>query len=198
MTATRRSRALALPLAMAVMMFSLLGRGDGTAIEEATPGQLRAAQKAFEAADELYDGQRFEAAIAAFRMSFDIVASPNSRLMIARSMRKLGNLTGAYTELEDAVSLAEKAAAKDRKYGATLKAVREELAALRAQVAILRVEVDGPQSLTSLTVEGRAVDVAELSRPLITTPGTISLVARADGYEALQQTLDVGAGETAD
>ena len=58
---------------------------DGVPIEDANPAQLGAAQKTFEAADQLYDGQQYEAAIKAYRTSFEIVASPNSLLMIARA-----------------------------------------------------------------------------------------------------------------
>ena len=131
--------------------------------EDATAAQLRAAQKTFEAADELYDGEQFESAIATFRTSYGIVASPNTRLMIARAMQKLGDVRGAYAELESAVSLAEKAATKRKKYEPTLKAVREELAVLRGRVGFLDLRVVEPTTIASLTVEDRPVDVAAIT-----------------------------------
>src|SRR5262245_51537725 len=96
-------KTIAFVCAVALCAAAAPARADGVPIEDANPAQLRAAQKTFEAADDLFDGQQYDAAIKAFRTSYEIVASPNSRLMIARSMQKLGKLAEAYSELEGAV-----------------------------------------------------------------------------------------------
>jgi hypothetical protein len=187
-------------IAISISICALAGaaRADGVPIEEASPAQLSAAQKTFEAADELYDGQQYAAAIKAFRTSFEIVASPNSRLMIARSMEKLGNVADAYVELESAVGLAEKAAAKDAKYQATLKAVREELAVLKGKVAVVRVKLADPPPGTVVTVAGRTIEPAALSRPVVVAPGAVTVVAKAEGHSEVQQNVDIAAGAEAD
>ena len=168
---------------------------DGVHIEDASPAQLRAAQKTFEAADELYDGEQYEAAIKAFRTSFEIVASPNSQLMIARAMRKLGNLADAYVELESAMDLATAAAKKDPKYEPTAKAVREELAALKGQVGVIHLRLSDPPAGTSVTVADRPVQLSALARPVIVAPGTVVVVARAEGHAELSKRVDVAAGQ---
>src|SRR5262245_18895520 len=103
-TTRRCGAAFATSLLTATLGFATTGRADGVPLEDATPSDLRAAQKTFEAADELYDHGQFDAAIAACRTSFGIVASPNTRLMIARAIERLDNLSDAYAELESAVN----------------------------------------------------------------------------------------------
>jgi hypothetical protein len=79
--------------------WTLSAGAAGVPVDQASNDQLRAAQKTFRVADDLYDAKRFEEALTADRASYDIVASPNSRLMIARSLRELGRLEQAYHEL---------------------------------------------------------------------------------------------------
>jgi hypothetical protein len=179
---------------VAVLLAASPAFADGVPIEEANISQLKAAQKTFEAADELFDAQQYEAAIKAFRTSSEIVASPNSRLMIARAMQKLGKFGDAYSELESAIDLAERAAAKDPKYEATLKAVREELLALKSKVGILHVKMARPTA-AAVTIGERPIDAAALSHPIVVTPGNVTIVAHADGYSDLRRNVKVAAGE---
>src|SRR4051794_11034742 len=72
-------------------------------VHSAEKDQKAGAQKTYEAGTKLYDSKHFDEALAAFRASYQIVASPNSRLMIARCLRDLGRNAEAYREY-DAVS----------------------------------------------------------------------------------------------
>src|SRR6185503_10233169 len=97
----------------ALVCSTALAFAGGIPVDQASNAQWKAAQKTFRVGDELYDGKRFSEALTAYRASYEIVASPNSRLMIARCMRELGRLSDAYTEFEGAVADAQAAAAKD-------------------------------------------------------------------------------------
>lgn len=160
---------------------------------EASKEQLQAAQRTFEAADGLYDAKRYEEAITAFRASYDIVASPNSRLMIARSMREAGRLTEAWAELEGTIADADAAAKADDKYASTAKAAREDLKKLEAQVARVQFERKGHGS--PISVNGQLVPEELLAGPVALAPGKATITAkRADGSEARVE-VELAAGE---
>src|SRR4051812_28705663 len=74
--------------------------------------QRAAAQKTFAAGSNLYDAHHYEEALAAFKASYQIVASPNSRLMVARCLRDLARNAEAYREYDAVV--AEAARGGDR------------------------------------------------------------------------------------
>lgn len=187
-----RSRTIGIVL---VLLLGLGASAGAVPLDQATPAQLSAAQKTFQAANELYDAKRFDEAITAFRASHAIVASPNSSLMIARSLRELGRLGEAYTEIERAASEADAAAAKDDKYTATAKACHDELSALALRVGKIEVKVVHAPAGTTLRVGENEVDVAT-AKPVVVSPGTVAVVARGDGRE-VRRTVTVAAGETA-
>src|SRR5436190_21382129 len=77
------------------------------------------AQKTFEAGTKLYDAHRYKEALTALRASYQILPSPNSRLMIARCLRELGNNREAYREYE---AVAAEAREKGDKYASAASA----------------------------------------------------------------------------
>lgn len=178
----------------AVVVWSTAAGAAGIPADQASKDQWKAAQKTFQVADELYDARRFEEALTAYRASYDIVASPNSRLMVARSLRELGRLEEAYYELEGTVADAESAAEKDEKYAPTARAAREELEALRQRVALIRIELVRPPPGTRLSVGGRRVEPEALKRPLVVAPGPLTIVAEAPGRPKLRRELTLDAG----
>src|SRR5688572_1019616 len=64
----------------------------------ASAQERRKAQARYEEGAKLFEAKRFPEALKAFQESYDIVASPNSHLMIARSLRDSGKLVAAYEE----------------------------------------------------------------------------------------------------
>src|SRR4051812_48863807 len=93
----------------------LLSSGVVHAADAAPPEkeQKAGAQKTFDAGSRLYDAHRYDEALTAFRASYQILASPNSHLMVARALRDLGRNVEAYAEYD---SVAREAAAKGEKY----------------------------------------------------------------------------------
>jgi hypothetical protein len=77
-----------------VMLSSFVAHAEGVPVEQATKEQKEAAQTAYLAGREAYDGRQFVDALAAFRESYGVVASPNTHLMIAHTLRELGRNAG--------------------------------------------------------------------------------------------------------
>jgi hypothetical protein len=179
-----------------MLCWALTGVAAGVAVDQASKDQLRAAQKTFQVADDLYDAKRFAEALTAYRASYDIVASPNSRLMIARCLRELGRIEEAYRALEGTIADAEKFSAKDEKYAEAGRAAQAELDALKARVALLTLRVENAPPGTTLSVAGRDVKLDALDRPLVLDPGAVVVVAAPPERPEVRRELALEAGKS--
>jgi tetratricopeptide (TPR) repeat protein len=94
--------------------------------------QKKAAQKMFEAGDALYESARYEDAVEAFKQSHALIDSPNSRLMLARSLREVGKSQEACVEFTETIHDAEGSGGQ---YPEALQAATAELEALKAQTS---------------------------------------------------------------
>ncbi len=158
---------------------------EGVPVSKATPEQVERAQRTFQEADELFDVQKYDEAITKYRESYETVASPNSRLMVARSLRELGRLDEAFHEYAATVRAAEALAEQSEAYATTAQAARDEFQALKSRVAWLRVELGDVPADAAVTVAGKPVPVEELTDPLVVVPGRVDVVAKtADGRTA--------------
>src|SRR5437868_6707717 len=88
----------------------------GTSAASASPKQRKAAQGRYLEGAKLYEEGKFSEALASFQSSYDIVASPNSHLMIARSLRQKGDLAAAFDEFELVEAEAKQMSGADPKY----------------------------------------------------------------------------------
>lgn len=174
--------------------WSANAQAAGVSVEKATKTQQKAAQKAFQAGDEAYDAKKFEEALSAYRASYDIVASPNSRLMVARALRELGKIAEAYDELRATIADAQVMAAKDEKYKDTEKAANDDLEALKERVALVTIKLENAPPQTKVKVGDREVEASTLANPLVLAPGNVTIVATTpDGRETRRDvTLEAG------
>jgi len=163
---------------------------DGAAVDAATDEQKQGATEAFLAAKEHFDAGRFEDALTGFRASFEIVASPNSTLMAARSLAGLGRNVEAYREAERAKKQAEPLAASNEKYVATSEAAQGEMNDLRAKIGFVTVNVAEPEPGATMSVGGEPVDAADWGTPIAVEPGTVTVMV--SGRDP--QTVDVMPG----
>lgn len=136
-----------------LLLLAIVGTSPAVAGETTSVGedQKQAAQKMFEAGDALYEGKRYEEAAEAFRQSHGLVKSPNSRLMLARSLRELGRSAEAIVEfrgtIEDALSSAGR-------YPEAKQAATAELDALGADNVAAPVEqTKAPEEPPTTAVE---------------------------------------------
>ena len=188
------SRFLLVGLFLAALAGPRSAIAKGVPVGDATQEQWRGAQKTFLAADELFDARRFEEAVSAYRASWEIVASPNTRLQIARCLRELGRVGEAYDEFKGAVADADLAAVKEKKYAKAAKAGRAEVEALRKQIAFVTLTVESIPDGTVLTVGARRVTVADLVKPIAVAAGKIQVVAKIPARGSVIRTITVAPG----
>src|SRR5258706_6853431 len=120
------------------------------------------AQKVYLQGVDHYRAGRLLEALAAFRASYDMVPSPNSHLMIARTLRDRGALVDAFVEYGKLVAEADAAAQRDPKYDATSRASRDERSKLRERLTLITVQVKEPAQDLRVTLGNRIVDRANL------------------------------------
>jgi hypothetical protein len=166
---------------------------SGTPVTAATDEQKQAAQQAFTAAlDKAKLGQH-EEALAGFRASHDIVASPNSRLMIARELAALKRFGEAYREAVIAERLAKEAAAVDPKYQDAVKGATEDLKEFRAQVGFVKLDLRGIED-SEVVIGGRTITKEEKPEPIAVDPGDVDVVVRSPrGQETRKVNVAAGA-----
>jgi tetratricopeptide (TPR) repeat protein len=168
---------------------------DGVPIYEATKAQLKSAEQTYRAGDRLYEAGEYEQAIGAFRASHDIVASPNSSLMIARALREIGRLREAHAAFAAALGEADAAAARSpKKYGRTLKAIQKEFDELNGVLGLLKVELVGAPSGTQVAIDGEVIAEASLKNSIIVAPGTLEVTATDPSGKTLAEQVTVSAG----
>jgi hypothetical protein len=167
----------------------------GAPLQEASKEQWSAAQKAFEIADELYDAGNYAEAVTAYRASYDIVQSPNSRLMIARSLQQQGELDAAFEEFQRTIDEGSVAATHDEKYLKTVDAARTDLDALLRKAGRLTIVLKNPSSGTIVIVNGREILAERLGRPLVVPPGRVTIGVSTASGPAARQEIELRIGE---
>ncbi|MEJ7730195.1 MAG: hypothetical protein WKG00_13370 [Polyangiaceae bacterium] len=162
----------------------------------ASPQDRKRAQARYEEGTKLYEAHRYADAQKAFQESYDIVASPNSHLMMARSMREQNQLVLAYEELERVENEARQLASADpAKYSGTVDKAIIDREALRKRVGLVTVRARGE---VSVTVAGHAVPADRLTRPVAVTPGRVEIVGTSGDGRRATRFVNVGAGSAQD
>jgi len=181
--------ALCLALGIALAPASL---AQGVKPEQATAAQKESARAAFTAGMEAYNDKRFEEALAAFQKSYGEVASPNSHLMVARTLRSVGRVAEAYDEFQAVIDEAEAAAKDDKKYQQSADAAHADLTALEEEIG--RVKVVGGDKVArdvELSVGGQVVEHKRWSRPVPVKPGTV--IVQLEGQPPKEVEVTAGA-----
>lgn len=184
-----------------MILTGLLFAADGWAVpmqapsEQPSPTAVEEATKHFLAGQDLYEKTQFDAALKEFQASYDTVNSPNSRLYVARCLRKLGRKGDAYHEYTHVVAEAEARAAKDPKYAGTLSAAKDELTELKAEVALVTLLIPADVKSPSVRVGGKPVDAARLSESMAVDPGQVSVEVSAPGRLPYNKVLEFKVGD---
>jgi hypothetical protein len=159
----------------------------GASVDTASAKQKAEAKEKYQQGMRAFEAGKFEEALKGFEQSYDTVASPNSHLMIARTLIRLGQRVAAYRMLDEVVKEAK--AAKDQaKYGKTARAARAEQEQLGRQLAFVTVEFGGA------TLNGEEIPPGQWHTPIAMEPGTVDIVIRtkAGGEEHHQVKLEAG------
>lgn len=152
------------------------------------------AQQMFEAGSNLYDAKKYEEALTAFRASYQVVASPNSHLMIARCLRDLGRAVEAYREY---TAVAAEARAKGGRYESTARAAEEERAETKPKIALVTIKLVEPKEGATFKVNGSPADPATFGTETAFEPGTITVTGEApDGATAKAEAQAAAGSQT--
>jgi hypothetical protein len=151
------------------------------------------AQKTFEAGTKLYDAHRYKEALTALRASYEILRSPNSRLMIARCLRELGRNREAYSEFQ---AVAAEAREKGDKYASAATAATEEGDEVKQRIGFVTVRVTGAQEGVTVTLGDQSVDAAAIGTPVPADPATLVVTAKGSDGSSARAEVTVAAGES--
>jgi hypothetical protein len=190
-----RSAALP-PLIVAALVFAGAGRAqaDGALPAEATSVQREQAQSRFLRGKELMAKGAFDAALAEFRASHDIVASPNTRLEIARCLLATGKLVDAYAELGRTAVEAKELKAEDNRYQRTYEAATAERADLQPKLGFVALTIENATDATRVTVGGEEIRRAAWTEPAPVAAGTTAIVVTSPGHADVTRSVTLVSG----
>ena len=190
----RRSRAIATALALTVGTASY-AYAAGVEPAKATPAQRESAQTHFVKGRDLYNAKSYDSALVELQASLDVVASPNTRLYVARCLRDMGRLPAAYAELGRTVAEAKENAGDDNRYEKAAQAATEERAQLATKLGFVDLHVSHPAADTTVKVGSEDVKRAAWEEPFAVAPGPVEVVVDTPGRPPQKQRLEVAAGQ---
>jgi len=148
---------------------------------------LEVAQKVYLQGADHYRSGRLLEALAAFRASYDMVASPNSHIMIARTLRDKGDIAQAYAEYDRVVVEADEAILRDSKYQATADAARAERGKLREKLTMVIVRVRNPPEDLHVVIGDKPIERTEWGKPVPVKAGARVALGVAGGLPDQRQ-----------
>jgi hypothetical protein len=169
------------------------GSAHAASVEEASKAEIKSATEAFQLGVEALDTGRYEQALDSFQRSYATVASPNSRMMVGRSLVKLGRLPEAYRELSRTISDANASAQNQKKYKMTLETAQKELDELKPKLSFIKI-----RPLARVVLLGKELDSSDWLEPQPVMPGAVALELTFPNGRKLQQQLSLKPGETSE
>jgi len=186
-------------LASSMLAISLLAApiavADGVLPDVATPVQREQAQSRFAKGRDLLTKKQYDAALVEFRASHDIVASPNTRLEIARCLRTAGRLVAAYAELGRTSVEAKELLGQDNRYQRAYDAAIEERKEIEPKLGFVTLTVQNATDDTKVVVDGEEIKRAAWSEPIPVTPSNSEVVVTTTGHGPVKVAVTVAAGQ---
>jgi hypothetical protein len=150
------------------------------------------AQKAYNEGNKLIEQGRHEEALERFRAAYAATASPNARIMIARSLQLLGRLAEAYDEF---AAVRAEAAAKAGKYEGTGEDAANEQRKLEPRIGKVVVALAQPEG-ARVTLNGVSLPPERVGVPIAVMPGKVEVVVEGPDGPPMRREADVPAGQT--
>jgi hypothetical protein len=166
----------------------------GAAVTAASEGEKARAQDLYKSGAMSFEFRRYEEALAKFKQSYGVVRSPNTHLMVARSMVELGQKVEAFNEL--VATEAEARAAGERYADAATKAA-ELRSTLVRDVAVLTVQVSHAESAgaaATVLVGGEDWPRDRWNVPRAMQPAEVEIVGRYHGAERDKKKVKLALG----
>ncbi len=175
---------------------SLLLGASVASTPAAAQGQAAPAVDDFASARALFNAGKVAEALPLFRDVYARSSSPNARLYVARCLRKLGRNPEAYDEMEATLREATKRAETEPKYAQTRDSAAAELALLEPLVGKLIIAVADPRPGMKIELDGRALEEARWSAPLVVDPGSRLVEVTPPGGATIRREITVDAHTT--
>lgn len=160
------------------------------ALAEPTKEELSRARAKFQQATELEQAGNWAAALQQFREVGQVRMTPQVRYHIALCEEKLGKLVAALGGFELALSEAESLGADFH------KEVEDKTNALRERIPKIILERGEGAAAATIELDGIALGASSIGVEVPLDPGPHQISARAAGYEAYTDTVDVPEKET--
>ncbi len=190
---------LVVALATAVLSLAPTAHAQsGASVTTATDGEKARAQDLYKSGAMSFEFKRWDDALAKFKQSYAVVRSPNTHLMVARSMIELGQKTEAFNEL---VATEAEARAGGERYAEAGNKAAELRANLTREVAVLTVQVTRAESggaAATVLVGGVDLPREQWNAPRAMAAADVEIVGRYHGAEREKKSvkLVVGAPQT--
>ena len=170
-------------------------RAAGVDPSSATAVQREQAQQRFFRGKAFLAMKKYDDAANELRASLEIVASPNTRLLLARCLREQGHLVEAYVEFGRAVVEAKELARADVRYAKAGESAGEDRNALEPKLAFVSVSVTNASDETKLRVGREELRRAAWSEPVPMMPGATEIVVETPGRPPVIRSVTLAAGE---
>jgi hypothetical protein len=159
------------------LLWPTFAAAAGVSVIDASKQELNDAKGPYVEGVKAMNSKQYKEAVEKFQQSYDIVASPNSRLMLGRALVKVNRNLDAYKEFEATLAMATELAAHQPKYQKTADAARKELDDVRVELAFITV-IPG----TEVSIGGRKLSDADWGKPIAVNPGRIYVeITATDG-----------------
>ncbi len=162
--------------AVIVMLVFVAARPAFAQVEQSS------ANEAFRRGDDAFDRGDFGAALDAYQRSLALVPSPNSRLLVARSLARLQRWSEALAQYETTVNEAAERAERDPRFAKTHDVAEEEAKDVRAHVGFVRIDAKLIPVNARVTMDGHALASASWDSNLPHDLGKAIIVVEAPGY----------------
>ncbi len=186
---------LASLLVLGCVLAATPARAAGVLPGEATPVQREQAQSRFLRGKELLAKHDYEGALTELRASQDIVASPNTRLQMARCFLAMGRKVVAYVEFGRTAVEAKELLTQDNRYRRAYEAATSERAELEPQLGFVSLKLENPSDGTAVSVGGEPIQRAAWTEPAPVIAGETSIVVQTPGHAPVERKVSVKAGE---
>ncbi|MGC4064425.1 MAG: hypothetical protein QM784_07240 [Polyangiaceae bacterium] len=160
-------------------------------VDDATKAQLKDATAHYESGVKALDAGKHAEALTEFQKSYEIVNSPNSRLMVGRVLIKLERLPDAYRELELTLKQAKALATTQAKYQKTADAAQRELDELTKRISLVHIAQG-----TKVEVQGKPVDLSEWQRRVPVDAGKLDITLTFPDGQELKRSFQTKPGES--
>ena len=182
-------------LVLCSVLFSVPALAAGVDPANATPVQREQAQAHFLKGKASYDKNDWAGALEEFRASLEIVASPNARLYVARTLREMGRLVEAYAEFGRTAAEAKEKEREDGRYGKAAEAALAERSSIAPQIGFVQLNIKNATDATTVTVAGSPLIRAGWSDPVPVKPGEVEVEVVTPGVLPIRKTLKMAAGQ---